>query len=111
MTKKDVVSGIDSLLMGEETVKNTKNLEDSASVPASDNIKIAIDPSSPSSAITHRLPDKLMGKARHIATKEGIAVKDVISQSLAKLITFWEKQNYEIKDDMLVSKRSKKIII
>lgn len=119
MAKKDLMTGIESILGGgNETKKKvatpkkkTTESKSDTSNTIEDNLKIAMDPSAPASSNTHIVPDKLMGKARHIANKEGVSVKDVLNQSLARLITTWEEKNYTITDDMLIAKRSKKTII
>lgn len=119
MAKKDLITGIESILSRGDQLKKkvakpkkkaTNSISDSAKT-MEDNLKIAMDPSVPSSSNTHMVPDKLMGKARHISNKEGVSVKDVLNQSLARLITTWERKNYKITNDMLVTKRLKKTII
>ena len=119
MAKKDLMTGIESILGGGKELnkkvatskKKTTTSKSDSSKGGGDNLKIAMDPSAPASSNTHFIPDKLMGKARYIANKEGVSVKDVLNQSLARLITIWEEKNYTVTDDMLIAKRSKKTII
>ncbi len=114
MAKKDLISGINSVLTGtlpKKKLSGEKKIAKSSISSVEDNLQIAMDPASPSSSNTHIVPDKLIGKARYVAHKEGVSVKDVLNQSLARLLTAWEQKNYVITDDMLVAKRSKKTII